>query len=241
MKAELLAGHEEHERVGLAKIVGLFPGRRFEHGNHRPSARTRPVVGGAPGVRIGADENRSLFDQAYCFFGHFEIDRASFPDDDEVRTNRVERDALFLECEEQATLTDDVGAALGTLADEEIRRAMGRGVEMFPGNLQSKVIQLGGQVLGGPLGVVGEKQERDIVGLQAANKPVRSGNELRAVINHAVHVDEITFHWRLGKCLELGKPSRTRPWSRTGGMVAGMAVLRRRCLLRWPGISEVIA
>ena len=105
-----------------------------------------------------------------------------------IRVHIVHIDVFVVESLGQRRLTNDIGGAARLLAGEEGRGGHGTGVEVVGSDLQAHPLQLHTQLLRGLFRAVGEEDELLVVLKKPADEFVNTGQDLVAVIDHAVHV-----------------------------------------------------
>ena len=121
----------------------------------------------------------------------FQVERAAFADDDVIGIVIDDGVAVLVQGGQQAAFADDEGGAARLLLGQEAGRRHGAGEDVLLLHLDAHASQLGHHVAARALAVVGQQAEGNVALPQLSDEVVRAGNQFRAPVQHAVHVDQI--------------------------------------------------
>src|SRR5262249_44901961 len=125
-------------------------------------------------------------------------------DDDVVGVLLEDRVAVLVQRGEQPAFADDECGAACLLLSEETGGGHRTGENVLLLDLDAHAGELADDVAARALAVVRQKSKRDFAAAQLVHEAVSPGNQLRAAIHHAVHVDQVTVPHR---CLRIRVPT----------------------------------
>lgn len=182
-----------HERVRLAAEIRLLAGGDLDRGDERAARGGDTLVRRTAGVGVRADELRAREYEIRRLRECVERVGPCLADDDIVGVDVVHGDAAVIQRVEQPRLAERVHRAPGRLVGQEGRRGQRAGVKVLLRHVEPHAPELLVQLARGHAAVVGQKQIFLVRILQPVDELRRAGQDVVAVIDHAVHIAQEAF------------------------------------------------